>query len=91
MRVLSPTALFNHITLCKYVVCCSHSLGTPHSLSPPLVYPALDPTSTPPSFYHRTQEAQQEAYFNVGPFGGDFPSPMANRWYPDLGQNMQGT
>ena len=40
---------------------------------------------------HSLQEAQQEAYFNAGPFGGDLPSPQTNRWYPDLGQNMQGT
>eukprot|EP00277_Geminigera_cryophila_P012506 CAMPEP_0179451954 /NCGR_PEP_ID=MMETSP0799-20121207/35954_1 /TAXON_ID=46947 /ORGANISM="Geminigera cryophila, Strain CCMP2564" /LENGTH=65 /DNA_ID=CAMNT_0021247621 /DNA_START=86 /DNA_END=283 /DNA_ORIENTATION=- len=37
------------------------------------------------------QEAQQEAYFNVGPMGGDFASSETNRWSPNLGQNMTGT
>ena len=37
------------------------------------------------------QEAQQEAMFNGSSAGGDYPSSTVNRWYPDLGQNMQGT
>lgn len=44
-----------------------------------------------PTTFCSLQEAQQEAYYNVGPFGGDMPNATTNRWYPDLGQNMQGT
>ena len=81
------------IAACMYWPCREEaSVGVNISLTPFVlcrlcILPAHSRTFVSSSL----QEAQQEAYYNVGPFGGDMPNATTNRWYPDLGQNMQGT